>query len=186
MSRFEIKSTPITGLQVIQRRLIGDQRGSLSRLFCREELHPLIGERQITQINHMLTAEKAAVRGMHFQYPPYAEMKLVTCLRGEVFDVVVDLRHDSATFLGWHAEILSCNNYKTFAIPEGFAHGFQTLSDDCELIYLHTAAYQPSAEGGLDALDPAIGIDWPLTITKRSSRDQAYPNVGPNFAGITQ
>jgi dTDP-4-dehydrorhamnose 3,5-epimerase len=184
MSRFEIQTTPISDLRVIQRHMIGDKRGLLSRIYCREELESIIGTRQIVQINHTLTQAKGTVRGMHFQYPPHAEMKLVTCLRGEIFDVAVDLRRESSSFLQWHAEILSDGNQKTLAIPEGFAHGFQALSEGCELLYLHTAAYAPSAEGGLDALDPALSIDWPLPISERSKRDEAHPHVGPDFAGI--
>jgi dTDP-4-dehydrorhamnose 3,5-epimerase len=106
-------------------------------------------------------------------------MKLVSCLRGEVFDVAVDRRQDSPTFLQWHAERLSADNHKTLAIPEGFAHGFQTLTADCELLYLHTAAYEPDAEDGLNALDPGLAIDWPLPISDRSVRDQALPAIDP-------
>ena len=184
MARFHIRPTPIKGLTVIERKPIGDQRGFLARLFCRKELHSVIGNRQIVQINHTLTATKGTIRGMHFQYPPHAEMKLVTCLRGEVYDVAVDLRRDSPTFLHWHAEHLSADNCKTFVIPEGFAHGFQTLMDNCELLYLHTAAYQPTAESGLDALDPRLGINWPQPVTERSARDQAHPAITAAFAGL--
>jgi len=175
MSRFVIEMTPIAGLHVIQRQPIGDERGSLERMFCGDELKSIIGQRSIAQINHTLTAKAGTVRGMHFQHPPHAEMKLVSCLRGEVFDVVVDLRKDSPNFLQWHAELLSDNNHRTFAIPEGFAHGFQTLTDDCELLYLHTAAYAPNAEAGLNALDPRIAIAWPVEIVDRSLRDREHP-----------
>ena len=121
---------------------------------------------------------------MHFQFPPHAEMKLVTCLRGEVFDVAVDLRQNSPTCLKWHAARLSADNHKTLVIPEGFAHGFQTLTDECEMLYFHTAAYQPDAEGGLNALDPAFSIDWPLPITERSARDQAHASLTAGFTGL--
>ena len=184
MSRFVLNQTPIAGLQVIQRQPIGDERGYLERMFCSEELQSIIGSRRITQINHTKTAKRGTVRGMHFQHPPHAEMKLVSCLRGEVFDVAVDLREDSPTFLQWRAEILSEDNHKTFAIPEGFAHGFQTLSDDCELLYFHTAAYQPEAEAGLNALDERFAIKWPMPIAERSMRDQQHPALVNDFAGI--
>ena len=184
MRRFIIEQTLIAGLQVIQRQPIGDERGYLERMFCSEELQSIIGARQIVQINHTKTAKTGTVRGMHFQHPPHAEMKLVSCFRGEVFDVVVDLREDSTTFLKWHAEILSEGNHKTFAIPEGFAHGFQTLSDDCELLYFHTAAYQPEAEAGLNALDDRLSIKWPLPIAERSMRDQWHPELADDFAGM--
>lgn len=184
MSRFLTEQTSINGLQLIHRKPIGDDRGYLERMFCSEELRSILGIRKIVQINHTNTANRGTVRGMHFQHPPHAEMKLVSCLRGEVFDVAVDLREDSPTFLQWHAEILSENNHKTFVIPEGFAHGFQTLTDDCELLYFHTAAYQPVAEAGLNALDDRLSIKWPLPISERSKRDQQHPVLTDEFAGI--
>lgn len=184
MARFTLEPTLLAGVSVIQRHPMGDARGYLERLFCQEELQPLIGTRSIVQINHTLTARAGTVRGMHFQHPPHAEMKLVSCLRGEVFDVAVDLRKGSPTYLKCHAERLSGDNHKTFVIPEGFAHGFQTLTDDCELLYLHTAAYEKDAEGGFDALDAALAIDWPLPILERSARDQAYAPITADFAGL--
>ena len=125
-----------------------------------------------------------AVRGMHFQYPPYAETKIVSCLKGEIFDVAVDIRLDSPTFLRWHGEVLSAENRKSLLIPEGFAHGFQTLTDDCELLYLHTAPYTPEAEGALNAQDPRLDITWPCAITEMSDRDRSHPFVGDDFAGV--
>jgi dTDP-4-dehydrorhamnose 3,5-epimerase len=101
-----------------------------------------------------------------------------------VFDVAVDLRRGSPTFLSWHAELLSAENHKTFVIPEGFAHGFQTLCDNCEMLYFHTAAYSPEAEGGLNALDPRLAIRWPLPVSGLSPRDASHPRVEANFAGI--
>ena len=184
MSRFILSQTPIAGLQVIQHQPLGDQRGYFERMFCCEELQSIIGARQITQVNHTKTKKVGAVRGMHFQNPPHAEMKLVSCLRGEVFDVAVDLREGSPTFLQWHAEILSNDNHKTFAIPEGFAHGFQALTGDCELLYFHSAAYRPEAEAGLNALDERLSIMWPLPILERSMRDQQHPTLADDFAGI--
>jgi dTDP-4-dehydrorhamnose 3,5-epimerase len=132
-----------------------------------------------------MSSKAGTVRGMHYQHPPYAEMKLVACLRGQGFDVAVDLRKDSPTFLRWHGEVLSENNYRTFCIPEGFAHGFQTLTENCELIYFHTAAYSPAAEAGLNALDPRLAIDWPNSVTERSPRDQSHSMLSPNFQGIS-
>ena len=185
MSRFFIENTPIDGLPIIQRQPIGDDRGYLERLFCSDELDALIGKCSIVQINHTQTTKAGTVRGMHFQYPPHAETKLVSCLRGEVFDVAVDLRECSPTFLHWHGEVLSENNHRTFCIPEGFAHGFQTLTKDCELIYFHTASYAPNAEAALNALDPLLAIDWPLSITELSLRDQKHAMLTPNFLGLS-
>lgn len=185
MSRFIIVQTPIAGLSVIQRQPIGDKRGYLERMFCSDELSMLTGQRKIVQINHTVTEKAGTVRGMHYQRPPYAEMKLVSCLRGKVFDVAVDLRKDSPTFLNWHAEILTEQNHRTLVIPEGFAHGFQTLTNDCELVYLHTAAYHPEAEAGVAAQDVELAIKWPQPITECSARDQQYPSISSDFSGIS-
>ena len=182
--RFDILDTPLSGLRILQRKPIGDSRGYLERLFCAEELQALTPDKPIAQINHTLTARRGTVRGLHFQRPPHAEIKFVSCLRGEVFDVAVDLRHNSPTFLHWHAQVLSADNHKTFVIPEGFAHGFQTLSDDCELIYFHTAAYCLDAEGGVNVTDPKIAIAWPLDIVGWSDRDRSHPMLGADFRGV--
>jgi len=183
-SRFEILDTAIDGLQVLQRRPIGDGRGYLERMYCVEELQAVAAGRPVAQINHTYTEKRGTVRGMHFQRPPYAEVKFVSCLRGEVFDVAVDLRRDSPTFLHWHAERLSAENHRTLVIPEGFAHGFQTLTGDCEMLYFHSAIYQPAAEGGLHAQDPRLAVDWPLEVTDLSHRDAAHPFLDESFAGV--
>lgn len=183
-SCFEILNSPIQSLISIQRKPIGDHRGYLERIFCSEELKSLIPGKNIIQINHTLTAKRGVVRGMHFQHPPHAETKFISCLRGEVFDVAVDLRRDSPTFLCWHSEILSADNHKTLIIPEGFAHGFQTLTEDCEMLYLHTTAYRAEAEGGLNATDPKLAIQWPIPIAERSGRDTAHPSVSEEFRGV--
>lgn len=185
MSRFAIKKTPINGLLVIHRKPIGDERGYFERMFCSDEFKPIIGQRSIVQINHSLTAKAGTVRGMHFQLPPHTEMKLVSCVRGEAFDVAVDLRKGSPTFLQWHGELITEANYKTFVIPDGFAHGFQTLTQNCELLYLHTAAYAPDSEVGLNALDPLLAIDWPMPIVERSERDQRHPMLTDEFSGLS-
>ena len=183
--RFDLLDTPLVGLRVLQRKPIGDSRGYLERLFCADELQALAPGRHIAQINHTLTASRGTVRGMHFQRPPYAEIKFVSCLQGEVFDVAVDLRDNSPTFLQWHAEVLSANNHKTLVIPEGFAHGFQTLTDNCEMLYFHTHTYQPGAEGGLNAQDPRLAIQWPLPVGGVSPRDAGHPFLDENFFGMT-
>jgi len=184
-TRFEMLATPIAGLHLLQRKPIGDSRGYLERLFCSEELQSLIPGKIIMQVNHTLTENAGTVRGMHFQHPPYAETKFVSCLRGEVFDVALDLRYDSPTFLHWHAERLSAENHRTLIIPEGFAHGFQALSDDCEMLYFHTAAYQSSSEGGLNVEDPKLAIGWPLPVAGLSSRDAAHAFLKSDFIGVT-
>lgn len=184
MSRFEVIATEIQGLKVIQSKPIGDARGFLSRVFCAESFEEFGFDKNINQINHTLTREKGTVRGMHYQTPPHAEIKLVSCLHGEVFDVAVDLRKDSPTFLRWHAAILSADNHRSMLIPEGFAHGFQTLTENCELLYLHSASYVKEAEAALNATDPTLSIDWPLPVSERSERDRSHPNIDKSFKGI--
>jgi dTDP-4-dehydrorhamnose 3,5-epimerase len=184
MSRFEFISTPLPGVVSVQRKTLEDQRGFLSRFYCADEFREIGADKPIAQINHTLTRQKGAVRGLHFQHPPYSETKLVSCLKGEILDVAVDLRANSPTFLHWHGEILSAANRKSLLIPEGFAHGFQALSEDCELIYLHTAPYQPGAEGALNVRDPKLNIAWPLPMTDISERDNNHPFIGPDFQGI--
>lgn len=183
-SRFEFTPTSLAGLTLVQRQATDDARGFFSRFFCDAEFRAAGLQKPITQINHTLTRKMGAVRGMHFQHPPYAETKVVICLRGKIFDVAVDLRKGSPTFLRWHAEILSAENRRSLLIPEGFAHGFQTLTGDCELIYLHTAAFRPEAEGALNAADPRLGIDWPLPISELSGRDKTHPFIGPDYVGV--
>lgn len=182
--RFDVIATPIAGLVALKRKPLGDARGFLERMFCAHEFAPWLGARSIAQINRTLTRARGAVRGLHFQRPPHAETKIVSCLRGAVFDVAVDLRRGSPTFLRWHAEILSQENARTLIIPEGFAHGFQTLTDDCEMLYFHTAAYDAASEGALQARDPRLAIDWPEPITQMSPRDEAHPMLDDAFTGI--
>lgn len=185
MSRFSISDTPLADLKLVERRKVGDERGFLARLFCAEELGTAGWKKPIAQINHTSTQRQGSVRGLHFQHPPHAEMKLVSCLRGAVWDVAVDLRAKSPTFLQWHAQELSALNQRALLIPEGFAHGFQTLSDDCELIYLHSAAYTQTAEAGLHAQDPTLAIAWPMAFSSFSDRDAQQPMLDTSFKGLT-
>lgn len=184
MSRFDFIATPLSELVLVQRKAIEDSRGFLSRFYCENEFCNVGINKPIIQINHTLTRNKGAVRGLHFQYPPYAEIKLVSCLQGEVFDVAVDLRRDSSTYLRWYGAKLTSQNRQSLLIPEGFAHGFQTLTENCELLYLHTAAYQPESEGALNVSDPALAIAWPLVITEISERDRNHKMLEQNFQGI--
>ena len=178
MSRLDITDTPLAGVKVVQRERIGDHRGFLSRMFSADELAPAGWRKPVAQINHTYTQRRGTVRGMHFQRAPYAEVKLVSCVRGAVWDVAVDLHAGSPGFLRWHAEELTAENGRALLIPEGFAHGFQALTDDCEIVYLHTAAYAPEAQGGLRPDDPRLAIAWPLPITDMSSRDRTHPLLG--------
>lgn len=183
-NRFDFHPTPLEGLWMVQRKAIEDPRGFFCRFFCAEEFQTIGLKKPIAQINHTCTLKKGAVRGLHFQYAPYAEVKIISCLRGEVYDVAVDLRKNSPTFLNWHGEILSETNQKSLFIPEGFAHGFQTLTENCELIYLHSESFQPQAEGALHVGDPEIGIAWPISITEMSERDRSVPFIDSTFTGL--
>ena len=179
-----LKQTSLSGVIVSESQLFSDQRGFFKRLFCEKELSIIWGERQIVQINQSLTKNVGAIRGMHFQHPPYAEMKLVRCLKGKVWDVAIDLRAGSATFLKWHAEELSPDNSRMLVIPEGCAHGFQVLEENSELLYLHSASYCSEAEGGVPYNDPRLNIEWPLEIADISDRDLMHPLINPEFQGI--
>jgi len=179
------RTTQLQGLFVAETSPHIDSRGAFSRFYCEKELAEVVGQRHILQINHSRTAAIGALRGLHFQRSPHAEMKLVRCLKGRVWDVAVDLRKNSPTFLRWHAEELTPDNARMMVISEGFAHGFQVIEPDSELLYLHTAFYAPSAEGGLRYDDPKLAIDWPLVVTDISERDKNYALIDSNFQGIS-
>jgi dTDP-4-dehydrorhamnose 3,5-epimerase len=184
VNRFTITDLPLVGLKLVERQRLDDSRGFLSRLFCAAELTAAGWHQSIAQINHTYTAKRGTVRGMHYQCPPHAEMKLVTCVKGEVWDVAVDLRAGSPTFLQWHAECLSADNNRALLIFEGIAHGFQTLTDDVELLYCHSVAHNPKSEAGLNAKDPRLAIAWPLAITDLSQRDAWHPLIDSDFKGV--
>lgn len=175
---------PLAGMFEAQARVVQDERGRFARLFCMEALAAAHRGRSIVQINHSTTRNVGAIRGMHYQRAPAAEGKWVRCLKGRVFDVAVDLRRGSATFLYWHGVTLSAEAMNAVFIPEGCAHGFQVLEPDSELLYLHTAMYAPSLEGGVRFDDPALSIEWPLPITDTSERDRRHPLIDAAFEGI--
>ena len=170
---------------VVGTQVSADHRGAFARLFCHEALGHVVGSRQIVQINQSRTSRVGAVRGMHFQRAPMAEMKLVRCLKGRVWDVAVDLRAGSPTFCRWHAEELSEENRRMLVVPEGCAHGFQVLDAESELLYLHTAPYTPSLEGGVQPIDPMLAITWPLPMQDLSARDREHPWLTTDFAGLS-
>lgn len=183
-AELKITETPIRDAYLLEPECHQDHRGMFTRVFCERELKEIGHEKRIVQINHSLTRARGALRGMHFQYPPKAEIKIIKCLRGSVFDSMIDLRHKSPTFLKWHREILSSENMKMMYVPEGFAHGFQTLEENCELLYLHTEFYSPEHEGGVRYNDPLINISWPLEITDISDKDNNYSLLAEDFKGI--
>lgn len=180
----KIHGTPLDGLMLIETTPIRDARGQFVRVFCETTCTELRPNLHWTQINVSSTLHKGSVRGMHFQYPPAAEAKLIRCLRGRVFDVAVDLRSGSPTFLHWHGIELSEDGPMQFFIPEGFAHGFQALTDDAQLLYLHTAAWNRRQEGVVRHDDPALSIGWPLPVTQVSERDCSTPLLDDKFASV--
>jgi len=181
----KLQPTSIPGAFIAESTPFVDDRGAFMRLFCNNLLAEALGTRGIRQINHSRTMQVGALRGLHFQHFPHAEMKLVRCLRGRVWDVAVDLRKGSPSFLQWHAEELNPGNAHLFIIPEGCAHGFQVLESDSELLYLHTAPYQLGSEGGIAWDDPRIGIAWPLPPVDISMRDMKHPWLTDNFEGLS-
>jgi len=179
-----IERVPLQGAAIIHAEPYTDQRGVFARFFCEKELRDILGERRIVNVNFSRTTEKGAIRGLHFQYPPMAEMKFIRCIKGSVFDVIVDVRANSPMFLQWYGLILSDENQKMICIPEGCAHGFQVLEDNSELLYLHTAPYSPEYEGALSVFDPRIGVEWPLPAGQISERDQNHPFITEQFQGV--
>ena len=163
--------TILNGSFTIQLDPINDERGWFARYFCKKEFSTIGHNKEWVQMNHSFSLKKGTLRGMHFQKPPYSEIKLVRCIQGSVFDVIIDLRKDSPTFLKWFGTELSAENKLMMYIPEGFAHGFQTLEDNSGLLYMHTAYYSPEAEDGLRYNDPQVNISWPLEISEISMRD---------------
>jgi dTDP-4-dehydrorhamnose 3,5-epimerase len=180
----KIVPTAIEGVVVVETAKHADQRGEFYRAFCRNELAAIIGERSIAQANVSRTLAVGAVRGLHFQRPPEAEMKLIRCIKGKVWDVAVDLRAGSPTYLHWHGQELDAAAAKMLVIPEGCAHGFQVLEEGSELLYLHTAFYSPAAEGGVAHNDPRLAISWPLAVSEVSERDRLHPIIDQNYQGI--
>lgn len=180
----KITQTALPGVLVVETMPFADDRGAFASLYNERDLAPVIGARRLMQVNHSRTCAVGTVRGMHFQYPPHAEMKFVRCLKGSVWDVAVDLRAGSPTFLRCHAEELAPGNARMLVVPEGCAHGFQVLEPDSELLYLHTALYVPEAEGGIACYDPRLAITWPLPVAGLSRRDAGFAPLALNFSGI--
>lgn len=165
------------GPVLVRRKPFADERGAFARIFCAEALARIGWPGQVAQINHSRTERAGTLRGMHYQRPPHAEAKLVVCIRGAVHDVAVDVRQDSPTRYAHVGVELSAEAGTALYIPEGFAHGFQALTDDVELIYIHSVAYSPEHETGLRHDDPALGIAWPLPVTGLSERDAGHPVI---------
>ena len=176
--------TELTGAYLIEPEIFNDERGSFYRFYCADEFQQIGHNKPWIQLNHSYTAKQGTIRGMHFQLPPFSEIKMVKCIAGKINDIIIDLRSESPTFLQWISVELSAENKRILYIPEGFAHGFQTLTDDCELIYHHSAAYVEGSEGGIRWNDPMINIKWPLPPVNISSRDMKHEFLTTQFSGI--
>lgn len=162
----------------------GDNRGWFARTYCKKEFEQIGHHQEWVQMNHSFSSQKGTLRGMHFQHAPFSEIKMLRCIAGSVYDVIVDLRKGSPTFLNWFGTELSAGNKEMLYIPAGFAHGFQTLTHDAELIYHHSQFYTPSAEAGLRYNDEALNIVWPLAVSEISERDNNHPLIDSTFKGL--
>lgn len=178
----EFVPTRIAGAFEVRLKVHSDQRGRFRRTWCERAFADAGIDARWVQMNHSITLGRGAARGLHFQRPPHAEDKLVSCSLGRAFDVAVDLRRGSRTFLQYAA--VEIDETTSFLIPKGCAHGFQTLSEEVHLLYLHSHRYTPSAEGGVRLIDPTIGIDWPLPLAVLSERDLSFPLLDSSFEGL--
>ncbi|MDU0343769.1 dTDP-4-dehydrorhamnose 3,5-epimerase [Bosea rubneri] len=174
---------PLDGARLIELEKRGDERGFFARFFCEKEFAADGLETRFVQVNTSLSAKKGTLRGMHYQLPPSAEVKVIRCIRGSLFDVIVDLRAGSPTFGKWYGAELNAENRLMMYVPRGFAHGFITLQDDTEALYLVSAFYGPNEERGLRFNDPAIGVEWPLAAVEVSDKDRNWPDLATEFHG---
>lgn len=184
-ARFTLTDTPLAGLKILERKRLGDARGYLTRLFDAEELVALGWPGPVAQINETGTAAAGTVRGFHYQAPPFSEAKLITVTQGAVLDIAVDIRKDSPTFLQHHAVELTAVSGLSYLLPEGFAHGYQALTDDVRMVYVHSAPYRAEAEAGLNVADPRLAVRWPLPVGNLSARDKGFAMLSSDFQGVT-
>ena len=173
--------TPLKDLYLIKLMSLNDERGFFARTFCKEQFLSIGFNKEFVQFNHSFNTLKGTIRGLHFQSPPFAETKLIRCVQGSVYDIAVDLRENSSTYLQFFGTELSAENLNCILIPEGFAHGFQTLEDNTSLIYHHTNYYKPNTERGIRFNDPVLNIQWPLQPVNISRKDLLYPLINTNI-----
>ena len=173
--------TGLEGAYVIELEKREDDRGFFARAFCVNEFKAAGLDSAIVQINNSLSVHKGTLRGMHYQLAPKAEVKIVRCIRGSLYDVIVDLRKDSPTYLKSFGAELSAENRKTMYVPKGFAHGFITLEDNTEAFYLVTEFYAPDRERGIKYNDPSLNIKWPITPTVVSDKDLKHPDFNEEY-----
>lgn len=168
--------TPLAGAFIITPDLIEDERGFFARTFCRREFEEHGLNYNLVQCNISFNKRKGTLRGMHFQAAPHAESKLIRCTNGEIFDVIIDLRPESNTYKQWYAAELTAANHRMLYVPEGFAHGYQTLTEDAEVAYQVSEFYSPESERGIRWNDPAFSIVWPLPVSAISAKDASPPD----------
>lgn len=184
-ARFRFEPTSLAGVWLVQRQPIADARGFFARLYCAEEFAAIGLTGPPVQINHSYSRHAGTVRGLHFQHPPHHETKIVSCPAGRIFDVAVDLRRGSPTFLQWFGAELSAENQRSLVVPPGFAHGFQSLEDNSQTLYAVTAPYSGAAEDGVNPFDAAVGVAWPLPATEVSPRDAQRASIASaGYAGV--
>ena len=176
--------TILKGSYIVQFESFKDARGEFSRYFCKNEFNGSLPSFEIVQINHSLNYLQGTIRGMHYQKPPFSESKLIRCIKGKILDVIIDLRENSHTFLRSFSVELSEYSNKMIFIPQGFAHGFQTLEDNTEILYHHTEFYNKVYESGIRYNDPSLNIQWPLAPTIISEKDINHPYIDKYFTGI--
>lgn len=176
-------NTPLKGAYTIELEKRGDDRGFFARLYCSDEFEQQGLLSSFVQINNSLTAKQGTLRGMHYQLTPSAEVKIVRCVRGALYDVILDIRPDSPTYGKWFGDTLSAENRTMMYVPKGFAHGFMTLEPDTEAFYLVSDVYAPDHERGIRYDDPKFGIEWPMNPIEISDKDQNWPDFEPNWHG---
>lgn len=176
-----LQETGIEGLVIVTPKPFHDERGTFTRVFCHDKLHSLGIDFSISQVNRSVTTHAGTVRGMHFQKTPHAEAKLIQCLKGSVYDVAVDMRPESSTYLQWYGTELSEENMKMYYLPEGFAHGFQSLTDQVELLYFMSTPYVPESASGVRWNDPRIQIEWKLPISTIAEKDSEWPFISDSI-----
>lgn len=179
----EFSKTTLDGAYTIDLNKIGDERGFFARMFCENEFSEQNLETSFIQINNSLSKDKGTLRGMHYQLSPSAEVKVVRCVKGALFDVIIDIRPDSPTYRKWFGELLSAENRKMMYVPRGFAHGFITMENNTEAIYLVSSAYAPDAERGIRYNDPEFNIEWPIPPQEISEKDMNWPDFDEHWHG---
>jgi dTDP-4-dehydrorhamnose 3,5-epimerase len=174
----------LSGLYKVQPTPFTDDRGSFARIYCKKDFLSIGFNKEFVQINHSYNIFAGTVRGLHYQIPPFSDAKLIYCIQGSIFDIVVDIRENSSTFLQSYCIELSSENKLGIFVPEGFAHGFQTLQKNTLVVYHHTDYYSPDFEAGIRFDDPVLSIKWPLEVINMSDRDKSFQFIDNNFQSL--